>query len=313
MPMTRSSPIFTTPARPCAFSKLRCVSGSCSAADIFRPGSPRPDGTFALFRVDPERVEIVSDYTASRTIWFHCTSEFFIASTSQRMVVTFLRGFCPNLTAARWMLSSGSLGPHQSWDERLQPLPANTSLMLDRVRWGLRLENGPPLTFTPEHRTVQLHRRLAEAVEKSVHDLKIEPERWTLALSGGMDSRSLLYHLRGAKGLRTVTWGLRAALGKQDSDAAIARRLADQCQLPNEHVRTDDSVSFATIWWKAFSSQARAALTISMGTWMDSTCGLHCPHRGFTFFKGPVLVLHEQNVRIYALPLLSGKDSASAG
>ena len=129
-----------------------------------------------------------------------------------------------------------------------QPLPANTSLTLDRVRWGLRLENGPPLTFTPEHRTVQLHRRLAEAVEKSVHDLKIEPERWTLALSGGMDSRSLLYHLRGAKGLRTVTWGLRAALGKQDSDAAIARRLADQCQRPNEYVPTDaDSVSFATI------------------------------------------------------------------
>ena len=217
--------------------------------DMFRPRAPRPDGTFALFRSAGDCIEVLSDYTASRTIWYYFTPAFLIASTSQRMIITFLGNFRPNLNAARWMLSSGSLGPGESWDERLHALPSNTSLVLDRARWELQIERGTSLRFTPVDGPTNWHRhRLSEAVEKAVHTLDFDYTRWTLALSGGMDSRSLLYHLRNGAGLQTVTWGMRAALTQPDGDAALARQLAQVCHLPHEFAVMDaDSICLSTI------------------------------------------------------------------
>src|ERR1700749_3439361 len=55
--------------------------------DLFRPGANRPDGTFALFRSDENQVEVLTDYAATRTIWYLHTDDLFIAATSQRMIL----------------------------------------------------------------------------------------------------------------------------------------------------------------------------------------------------------------------------------
>ena len=59
----------------------------------WQPGEKAPDGTFALFRVGPQAIELVTDPAACRTIWYAKTDEVFMASTSQRALVFFLQSF----------------------------------------------------------------------------------------------------------------------------------------------------------------------------------------------------------------------------
>jgi hypothetical protein len=207
---------------------------------IFEIASPRPEGTFALFRSDSHAVELLSDYTASRTIWYALTPTQLIASTSQRMVIAALGDFHPDLTTYRWMLASGCLGPGRAWDTRLTPVPPSSTVMLDRATWTLRIEHAQPLTFRPAVGSAEWHEaRLRNAVQRAVTELGLDPAEWTLALSGGMDSRSLLYYLHHAAELRTVTWGVRGALTAPASDAAIARTLARLCGVEHDYAETD--------------------------------------------------------------------------
>ncbi|MBV8515292.1 MAG: hypothetical protein JO260_08325, partial [Acidobacteria bacterium] len=62
-----------------------CTTGSDD--NLFQVGAARPDGTFALFRADVNQVEVLTDYAASRTIWYLKTDEIFVAATSQRMIL----------------------------------------------------------------------------------------------------------------------------------------------------------------------------------------------------------------------------------
>ena len=103
----------------------------------WEPMGKVPDGSYALFRSDENTVELVSDIVASRTIWYIQTENIFIASTSQRAIVFFLQDFNLNKAVISWILSSGTLGPGLSWDNRIQCLRGNTSLFLDRSSWKL--------------------------------------------------------------------------------------------------------------------------------------------------------------------------------
>src|SRR5699024_8414741 len=48
-----------------------------------------PDGSYGIFRWNNEYIEILSDIGATRTIWYYSDDNYFIASTSQRMIITF--------------------------------------------------------------------------------------------------------------------------------------------------------------------------------------------------------------------------------
>ena len=52
-----------------------------------------PDGSYALFRSDENKVELITDVVGSRTIWYVRTEDAFIASTSQRAIIFFSSGF----------------------------------------------------------------------------------------------------------------------------------------------------------------------------------------------------------------------------
>jgi hypothetical protein len=81
-----------------------------------------------------------------------------------------------------------------------------------------------------------------------VRDLNITGDQWTLALSGGMDSRSLLFHLKEKKNLNVITWGLRESMGKPLSDATISRNLAELCGFKHEYRELDlEMARFSTI------------------------------------------------------------------
>ena len=206
-----------------------------------RPRSGRPDGAFALFRSDDSAVEIVSDTLASRTVWYVLTDRMFVASTSQRAIVALLGRFEFNPDTVPWMLAAGTLGPGQSWDKRIRCLSGATCVHLDRKAWTLK-ENTEPVRFVPRAVSDSEHERLmVEALHSAVGPAKVADPSWAIALSGGVDCRTILCLLKETQGLRAVTWGLRASLNDPMNDACIARQLAEHFGLEHQYFETDQS------------------------------------------------------------------------
>jgi len=208
--------------------------------DLWIPETKIGDGTFALFRFNDEKLQLVCDYTASRTIWYTMTKDCFIASTSQRMMISYLGDLQFNNQAAKWMLSSGVIGPDQSWDCRISQVPANSSLLLCRKQWQIKTNNNCNHNICPEIKDIQTHTtNLQTALKDSITSDSIDYNEWTLALSGGLDSRSILYYLKDKKNLKSITWGINKAHSKKDTDAYIANILANECDLQHNYVLTD--------------------------------------------------------------------------
>jgi len=200
-----------------------------------------PEGAFALFRVGPQAIELVSDTAASRTMWYAITENVFVASTSQRALVSLLRSFRPNRHTYPWMLSVGTLGPGSSWDSRIKCLPGSTRLLLNRTEWELTESTARP-EFHPVDLPASTHEEsLRSALEEVLGGLHLDPSRWALTLSGGYDTRCILLMLKNRDGLRCVTWGLEAALSDRLNDAHIARSLANYFGLAHTYFRTDMS------------------------------------------------------------------------
>ena len=202
-----------------------------------------PDGSYALFRDSGDRLEVISDPAGSRTIWYYRDEETFIASTSQRAIIGLAGGFQFNEQVIPWVLSTGSLGPSLSWDRRIEMLPPDSSVVLDKKDWSVSIKT-TPIDFTPLDQSEEQHERmLREALEETNAALNLDLTKWVLALSGGYDSRSILYMLRDADGdidpLRTVTWGLASRRTREGNDAAVAKELAGILGVSNEYYPTD--------------------------------------------------------------------------
>ena len=205
----------------------------------WEPRTTVPEGSFALFRSDDERIEVFADYAGSRTIWIAKTDELFVASMSQRAIPWFLGSFEPNPRAITWMLSSGSLGAGQSWDRRAQPLGPGGSARLDRRTWKLELDN-PPATFRIDPVTDVVHTsRMRTALHETFAALDLDRSKWVLPLSGGHDSRAILLLMQAREGLKCITWGLRESLSMPGTDAFIARKVADFLGLSHQYFETD--------------------------------------------------------------------------
>jgi hypothetical protein len=206
----------------------------------YRPLSARPDGAYALFRADNRTVEVLADTLGSRTIWYLKNDEMFVASTSQRAIVSLLGSFSFNSEAIPWILASGSLGPVHSWDRRISHLEGGASLALDRSSWTLTATKGPSTCFVPTGVSDEQHeRRIRAILEYVVGSSRLQLSQWAFTLSGGNDSRGVLCSLKDTVGLRAVTWGLRESLREKNNDAYVARELAKRFSLQHQYYETD--------------------------------------------------------------------------
>ena len=50
----------------------------------------KPEGAYAIFRSNKNYIQLVSDTLGQRTIWYVLTDSTFIASTSQRVIISYL-------------------------------------------------------------------------------------------------------------------------------------------------------------------------------------------------------------------------------
>lgn len=214
------------------------------ADDWWTPGSPAPDGTFALFRVDRNTVELRTNILASRNIWYARTDDLFVASSSQRAIVSVLRGFRLDPRVLPWFLCTGATGPGLSWDRRIRFLGPDGTLTLDRGRWTTRLDE-PDVTFEPDPAPADEHlARLHEALDETFRRLPLDPQRWLLPLSGGFDSRAILLFLV-KHGLRPAcaTWGLAVWEGRPNTDLAVAAELAAHFGLEHRYYHIDPNAA----------------------------------------------------------------------
>lgn len=212
--------------------------------DWYRPGTPAPDGSYALFRADADHVDVLTDIAGTRTVWYVLTPSLFLAATSQRALVMLMGDLEPESRALHWLLSSGTLGPGHGWDRRIACLANDARLVLDRRCWSLAREDTPV-----EYRAAGGGRRehaaqLTDALDETFETLGLDPCRWLVPLSGGYDSRTLAWllarHHAEAERLHALTWGLRTAPTDPRGDAAIARRVADSLGTRHEFVALDD-------------------------------------------------------------------------
>lgn len=208
-----------------------------------KPLSGFPDGSFALIRSDNKTVEAVTDPLASRSIWYYHDESEFIAATSQRAIVMYLESFEFNPKIIPWMLSSGSLGPDFSWDKRIKRVPANSAVVLNKEDWSVKLRS-EPIEFSVVTKKERTHRaELKKAIKQTFSSFKIDFNKWVLPLSGGFDSRAILFFL--LKGnhknsdVRTITWGLEASKSLKGNDAKVARDLADTLKVEHKYYLTD--------------------------------------------------------------------------
>ena len=82
--------------------------------------------------------------------------------------------------------------------------------------------------------------RLRNAIMDACARLEVPWPTWRLALSGGMDSRSILLGLvKAGKKPNCITWGLAAARADEKNDAAIAAARASGFGLQHEYYATD--------------------------------------------------------------------------
>ncbi len=210
------------------------------------PQGVYPDGSYAIIRDDPGFLEVVSDATATRTMWYFLDEHVFIASTSQRAIVAYLGSFEFDQRVIPWMLSTGTLGPEHSYDRRLKRLQADSSIVLDKARWTLRVKSNP-IVLAAERFSEREHRdRLRAAIHKTMRALEAFDGRGlVLPLSGGYDSRAILCFMdadrRRAEGFRTVTWGLASSLNEPGNDAAVAVELARSLDVKHEYLPLDAS------------------------------------------------------------------------
>lgn len=218
--------------------RVGVFAGPSSGWDM--PGSTVPDGTFAMVRSDDSVVELCSDFSGTRTLWYVLTEHYFFASTSQRALICLLRDFKVNKSAVSWFLSSGSLGPLDAWDKRLKRLPANARLFLDRSNWRLDLR-ATPIEFRPRPWAAgECRKEFARILREAILSFEFPPDRWILPLSGGLDSRCILLMMH-KSGLtpRTVTWGLASSISQPGNDAYVARQLSRHFGLVHEYLVVD--------------------------------------------------------------------------
>ena len=202
-----------------------------------------PDGSYALFRNGDDYGEIVSDPVASRAIWYFQDEELFIASTSQRAIVMFLGSFEFDERVIPWMLSTGTLGPSFTWDKRIRRVPADSSIILNKIDWSVTIKSNPIILDPVERPDEQHEIQLREILKSSFKSINLDWSRWVLPLSGGYDSRGILCLLLDSdsnnRTLRTITWGLKSSKNVEGNDASVAGNLANQLKVANIYYSND--------------------------------------------------------------------------
>ncbi len=209
-----------------------------------------PDSASLLIHTNVDKCTVIANSVGGRCTWYYQDEEQFIVSTSQRAIIAWLGSFQSNPQAISWMLATGNLGPGNSWDKRIMHLPAATTITLNRDNWKLS-KSTHSFSFIDSGKSfTELKVELNEILDSVFSKIKIELPFTALTLSGGYDSRTVLYYMvKHSILVPTVTWGLSSSLSESKTDAYAAKLLANKFGVPHRFFSTDfKDISFETVF-----------------------------------------------------------------
>jgi hypothetical protein len=192
-----------------------------------------PDGNYFIYRRQKEKIEIVSDYVASRTVWYYSNKDFFCFSTIQIPIIVLLNSFQFNQQVVPWFISSGTLGLGNSWDSRISQLPRNSYLEFDFFKFKSNLITIPSTIPSPKNFRFKDFKAL---LSKSLSNMRLDPKKSIHLLSGGVESRLLVSYLAKPLSIPTVTWGTKVSEKDRNSEINIARRISKISNLPHRTI-----------------------------------------------------------------------------
>lgn len=203
-----------------------------------------PDGNYAIFRSNKNKIEVVCDNLGTRCVWYYFDDDLFIASTSQKGIIEFLGNFQFDRLVIPWIISTGSLGPSHAWDKRIEKVPADGSVVIDKNLWTLHTKSNP-VHFNPQILPIEKQeKKLFDALATTFKNLD-KIQNWNITLSGGHDSRAILLLLKKFGNIKetfkTVTWGEKAAMKDSNGDVIIAQRVAEKLNTCHKYFPTESS------------------------------------------------------------------------
>ncbi len=202
-----------------------------------------PASSSFMMSTNENNCTLMANQVASRSVWYYFDEQHFIVSTSQRAIVSWLGSFESNAQAISWMLSTGNLGPGNSWDSRIKHLGAAQIIKLDKNGWKLEVKvRSTPEKNIPELSPNEQREQLNELMERVFSDVRKVNSlpKSILTLSGGYDSRVVLYYLvKFGQKVPTATWGLSSAANEVDTDSHIAGLIAAKLNVNHRYFATD--------------------------------------------------------------------------
>ncbi|MCB0429399.1 MAG: hypothetical protein H6585_04265 [Flavobacteriales bacterium] len=225
--------------------------------DADEAGSELPDGVHLSIEATPEKALIRTDTIGSEVVWYFMDQEWVYVSTSQRLIIAMKGSFQADPEAISWLLGSKCLPPDRAWDPEIHAMRLDASLVIDRREW--RKEHQWQTYSYPEKDVLgnDYHAILDQALMKTMERVHMAPGDY-IGLSGGADSRMMLYYLRSLFGpdrkMQAMTFGVnRDLLDEPLSELHLSRRLSQEQKLDLEHhflIEEGDRYVNPDIWEK---------------------------------------------------------------
>lgn len=195
-----------------------------------------PDGNFFIYRKNNNVLQLISDASLSRSIYYYLTDDYFVYSSLQIPIIVFKNTFVFEKENTPWFLTSGIHKPFHSFDERIKILKPQNILSFNLNTFEYVIEK-----YNIEiANTGDSFKDLLGIIKSSFLDT-FPKDKKAILLSGGIDSRLLLNLIDEKTDLAAITW-TKQLNEDSSTDLSIAKEIAKKYNLEHEiiHLKNAD-------------------------------------------------------------------------
>ena len=195
-----------------------------------------PDGNFFIYRTKGNFLQLISDATLSRSIYYYGTEDFFVFSSLQIPIIFFKNDFVYDKENTPWFLTSGVQKPFHSLDVNIKMLPPQKVLTLNLNSFDFVLSSYEIAILNKEDNYADF----VNVIKKSFN-ATLPANKKAILLSGGIDSRLQLNLIDNKDDLTAITW-TKELNEVPMTDLSIAKKIALKHNLDHKilHLKNAD-------------------------------------------------------------------------
>ena len=207
-----------------------------SNAENWKDSEIIPDGNFFIYRKNNNVLQLISDASLSRSVYYYQTENYFIFSSLQIPIIIFNTTFIYEKENSPWFLTSGIHKPFHSFDQRIKIVPPQTILSFNLNTFEYVTEK-----YSIDIATTSDSFKDVLGVIKSSFIDTFPKDKKAILLSGGIDSRLILHLIEEKTDLAAITWS-KQLNDDSSTDLSIAKEIAKKYNLEHEiiHLKNAD-------------------------------------------------------------------------